>query len=218
MAPVEPALSGARCRIGRRGPCRDGRARSGSLRVAAGRAVCIVGVVLAPALVPVAGAPKGRLTREYDLKAAFLFNFAQFVEWPKEAFPDERTPITIGVLGDDPFGASLDEIVKGEAVRNRTIVVRRYRAAREIDGCHILFVGKGHGAELDVLRSSPARRSVLTVGESEDFTAASGIVRFVVVENRVRLRIDVAAAKAAGLTISSKLLRQAEIVGAGAVR
>jgi hypothetical protein len=83
----------------------------------------------------------GKLTREYDLKAAFLFNFAQFVEWPPEAFPDAGAPFVIGILGEDPFGKSLDEIVTNETVRNRKIVVRRYRNVQEISTSHILYIG-----------------------------------------------------------------------------
>src|SRR5262245_36573345 len=79
---------------------------------------------------------------EYQLKAVFLFNFAQFVEWPSAAFPEAQTPLVIGILGEDPFGAYLDETVRGETVNNRSLIVRRYRRVEEIETCHILFISR----------------------------------------------------------------------------
>jgi hypothetical protein len=159
-----------------------------------------------------AGTPAG-LTREYDLKAAFLFNFAQFVEWPADAFPAADTPITIGILGTDPFGASLDDIVANEVVRNRKLVIRRYRTVQDVGPCHILFVSQAERGSTARILTELGHRSILTVGETPDFTARSGVIGFVVAQNRLKLRINLAAATGAGLTISSKLLRQAQIVG-----
>ncbi|HEY2955360.1 MAG TPA: YfiR family protein [Candidatus Eisenbacteria bacterium] len=150
---------------------------------------------------------------EYDLKAAFLFNFSRFVEWPPEAFADPSTPITIGILGNDPFGGNLDEIVSGEVVRNRRLVVRRFQDFAEVGECHILFISSSEAPALDRVFAALGNRSVLTVGESADFAARSGVVAFVLSHNRLRLRINLSAARAAHLTISSQLLRQAEIVG-----
>jgi hypothetical protein len=157
---------------------------------------------------------RGKLTREYDLKAAFLFNFAQFVEWPPEAFPDASSPFVICVLGDDPFGKSLDEIVAHETIRNRRIEIRRYRDVQEISGCQILYVGASETPRLSHILAAIDGKRILSVGETDPFTAYNGIIQFLVVENRLRLRINVEAAKMAKLSISSQLLRQAEIVGA----
>ena len=157
---------------------------------------------------------RGTPTREYDLKAAFLFNFAQFVEWPSEAFSDASAPFIIGVLGEDPFGKSLDEIVAHEAVRNRKIAVRRYRNVQEISTCHILYIGGSEASNLARILAQLDGRPILTVGEAALFTTHNGIIQFLVVENKLRLRINVEAAKMAKLSISSQLLRQAEIVGA----
>jgi hypothetical protein len=156
---------------------------------------------------------RGSPTREYDLKAAFLFNFAQFVEWPPEAFSDASAPFVIGVLGEDPFGKSLDEIVAHEAVHSRKIVVRRYRNVQEIETCHILYVGGTEASGLSRALAQLDGRHILTVGETDLFTRNNGIIQFLVVENKLRLRINVDAAKMAKLSISSQLLRQAEIVG-----
>lgn len=154
------------------------------------------------------------VTREYALKAAFLFNFAQFVDWPPEAFAGANVPFTIGVLGVDPFGANLDALVSGEKVRDRPLVVRRYESLAQVDSCHILFISSSEAGRLDQIAKALAHRSVLTVGETKDFAAHSGIIGFEVSQRRLRLSINVAAATDARLTISSKLLRQARIVGA----
>ena len=160
-----------------------------------------------------AATPESRAVNEYDLKAAVLFNFAQFVEWPAESFPSADAPIIIGVLGEDPFGASLDEIVANEAVRNRRLVIKRFHTVGEIGPCHILFISPGES--LPRVLAALRHRSILTVGETPDFATRSGMIGFVVSDNRLRLRINLKAARAAQLTISSKLLRQAQIVRGG---
>ncbi len=157
---------------------------------------------------------KGKPSREYDLKAAFLFNFAQFVEWPQDAFAEVNSPIVIGVLGDDPFGKTLDEIVANETLRNRKIVVRRCRSVQEAETCQILFISRSETSRLDGILESLDGKSVLTVGESDRFPNSGGMISFVVVQNKLRVKINVITAKAAKLTISSQLLRQAEIVDA----
>jgi hypothetical protein len=153
-----------------------------------------------------------KLTHEYDLKAAFIFHFAQFVQWPTEALP-ERTPLTIGILGEDPFGKSLDEIVANEAVGGHKLLVRRFQDVNQVDSCHILFISLSESSRLDQVLSHLNRRSILTVGESKDFAQRSGMIGFVISEKRLRLAVNLAAANAAKLTISSKLLRQSQIVG-----
>ena len=173
--------------------------------------------VLVLALIPVAAFSadtKSKLTREYDLKAAFLFNFAQFVEWPADAFSDEKAPFVIGVLGEDPFGKSLEEIVANETVRDRKIVVRHCRTVREAAVCHILFISRSEESRLNDILAFLDGKSVLTVGETDEFSKRGGMIGFAVAQNRLQVKINVVAAKTANLTISSKLLRQAEIVDA----
>jgi YfiR/HmsC-like len=149
---------------------------------------------------------------EYRVKAVFLYNFAQFVDWPADAFADAQAPVVIGVLGDDPFGPVLDEAVRGERLAGRPFEIRRYHRADEIKGCHILFISQSETDRLDEIFPGLRNRSILTVGEGEGFATRGGIVRFVNDKNRIRLRINLEAAQAAKLTISSKLLRSAEIV------
>jgi hypothetical protein len=154
-------------------------------------------------------------TAEYQVKAVFLFNFAQFVDWPATAFESEQAPIVIGVLGEDPFGSYLDEVVQSEKIGDRALVVRRYRRVEDAAGCHVLFIGRSNAAQLDRVLARLQGRSVLTVGDLDNFCLRGGMVRFVTEKGKIHLRINVDAAKAAGLTISSKLLRWATIVTTG---
>jgi len=154
--------------------------------------------------------------KEYDVKAAFLYHLAQFVEWPPEAFPAPENPLVVGVLGADPFGESLDEVFKDEEVKNRKLKVERYHNMEEVKVCHILFISQSEAGRLDQVFSSLKGRKILTVGDTESFAQRGGIVRFLTEKNKVRLRINIEAAKAASLTISSKLLRAADLVGAEA--
>jgi len=175
----------------------------------------VIGAIMAALAIPVAGSsapPASTAAQEYDLKGAFLFNFARFVEWPKDAFAEAATPITIGILGDDPFGARLDAIVAGETIRDRPLLVRRYRSIEQVDACHILFISSSEASRLDRIAKTLAHRSILTVGETKDFAIHSGIIGFELGQRRLRLRINLDAATEARLTISSKLLRQAQIV------
>jgi len=149
---------------------------------------------------------------EREVKATYLVRFPEFVEWPAEAFSDPRSLFVIGVLGDDPFGSVLNELVKGEVVRDHRVVVERFRRVEEIKTCHILFVS---ASETETYRQIFARlqgRSILTVGETAGFATRGGIVELLTEQNRIRRRVNVGAAKAAGLTISSRLLKLAEIV------
>ena len=152
---------------------------------------------------------------EYQVKAVFLFNFAQFVDWPASAFPDSTAPLVIGVLGDDPFGPYLDETVRGETVRGRPLQIRRYRKIEDIGICHILFVSPSEESRLEDVLANLKHRAILTVGDGAGFAQRGGMIRFVWERNKIRMRINVAAAEAAQLTISSKLLRAADIVTPG---
>jgi hypothetical protein len=152
---------------------------------------------------PVQSAP----TPEYQVKAVFLFNFAQFVDWPPAAFPDRQTPLVIGILGQDPFGSYLDETVRGERVNNRPLIVRRYRRVEEIQTCHVLFISRSESDRLDQILASLRYRKILTVTDGENTGGSSVMIRFVTQQNKIRLKINPEAAKAANLTISSKLLR-----------
>ena len=189
----------------------------GRTRRAPGIKSCIVLCLIAGALAFGPGETRSQsvANKEYQIKAVFLFNFAQFVEWPTNAFPEAQGPLVIGVLGENPFGTYLDEIVRGEEVNKRPLVIQHYRRAEEIKTCHILFISQSEMDRLDQILASLKGRSILTVGDAESFAKQGGMIRFITEKNKVRFGINVAAAKAAKLTISSKLLKPAEIVSSG---
>jgi len=153
-------------------------------------------------------------SREYQVKAVFLYNFAQFVDWPTNAFSDPHAPLVVGILGDDPFGTFLDDTVRGEKVNDHPLVVRRYHGVDEIKDCHILFVSRSEAKDAARVLDNLKGRNILTVGDFDGFAKSGGVVRFVT-DKTIKLRINLDAAKAADLTISSKLLRPAEIVAHG---
>jgi hypothetical protein len=152
------------------------------------------------------------VAHEYQIKAVFLFNFAQFVEWPPGAFSGPGEPFVIGVLGDDPFGPYLDEAVRGEKVNNRPISIVRFARAEDIKTCHILYISRSEAGRLQEILSAIRGRSILTVSDVEASGGVGGMIRFFTENNKVRLRIDNEAAKSAGLKISSKLLRPSQVV------
>lgn len=154
-------------------------------------------------------------TPEYAVKAVFLFNFTRFVEWPVEAFADTLAPVVIGVLGDDPFGTYLDETVRGEKVNGRLLTVKRYKSIEDIDTCHVLFISASEegriGRVLNRLKDKPA----LTVADGEGSAWEQIMIRFYKQSTKIRLRINVGAAEAVDLRISSKLLKLSEIASTG---
>lgn len=153
-----------------------------------------------------------QVSREYQLKAVFLFNFAQFTDWPTNAFPATNSPIIIGVLGVDPFGAFLDETVKGEVLKGRRIAVERYRRIEEAGSCQILYIARSEARQLKSIVTALSGKPVLTVSDIEDAAESGAMVELVTESNRIRLKINLDAVKAAALTISSKLLRVAQVV------
>ncbi|MCK4305194.1 MAG: YfiR family protein [Candidatus Eisenbacteria sp.] len=149
---------------------------------------------------------------EYQVKAAFLSNFAHFVDWPSNAFPTEHAPITIGVLGDDPFGSALEEVVAGKLVDGRAFEIKRFRKVEDIKTCHILFISSSELKRLAVHFDDLSQRGILTVGDVDRFAEYGGVISLVLVGNHVRFEVNVWAADKAGLKISSKLLNLARAV------
>lgn len=149
---------------------------------------------------------------EYALKAVFLYNFTNFVAWPDTAFADSQSAIVIGVLGDDPYGIYLDETVRNELVNNRPLEVKRFSRTDEVKECHVLYISNSEEAHARQIVDSLKDRSILTVSDADGFNDAGVMIRFATEKKKIRLKIDVEAAKRAELAISSKLLRLAEIV------
>ena len=151
---------------------------------------------------------------EYQVKAVFLFNFGQFVQWPQQSYDSSRAPFLICVLGEDPFGKTLDDVVRGESVGARSLVVRRVRDTDRLGDCNILFVSRLEANRLPNAVAAVRGRSVLTVTDAEGASGQGAIIVLFNENNRIRMRIDLAAARTNHLVISSKLLRPAEVVGA----
>jgi hypothetical protein len=149
---------------------------------------------------------------EAQVKAAFLFNFAKYVDWPAAAFPDAAAPMTIGVLGTDPFGDNLQHVVEGKTVNGRPFVIKHLASGSELSGCQILFISHSEAPRMGGILEKAGALPILTVGEDEPFARNGGIIHFVLKNGNVRLEIDLAAAKKAGLTISSRLLAVADVV------
>jgi len=151
-----------------------------------------------------------RAAEEYELKAAFLLNFTKFVGWPRDAFADAHAPLAICILGEDPFGDTLSEMVKGEAANGHELVVQRIRRAPEPKSCQVLFVAR---TERDIARLlGELGPGILTVGEGDRFLEDGGIIAFVVEDRRVRFDIAQSAAAKARLALSSRLMKVARTV------
>ena len=143
---------------------------------------------------------------EYQIKAAFLYNFAKFVDWPPGAFEQPKSPIVFGILGESPFREDLARTIQNKTVDSHPLVVRNYQSAAQATNCHILFICISEKKRLPEILMSLKGHSVLTVSETERFTEAGGMINFVLQGTKIRLRINNAAATQAGLKISSKLL------------
>jgi hypothetical protein len=150
---------------------------------------------------------------EYQVKAVFLFNFTHFVEWPADAFAGPAAPFVIGVLGQDPFGSALDEAVRGETVNGRPLVVQRYSGITDLKPCQILFIDRSIDGEMEKALASLGHQRTLTVSDLDAATPRAVIIRFLNENQKIRLQINVDSARSAGLTISSKLLRPAQVIG-----
>ena len=156
----------------------------------------------------------GQTPKEYQIKAAFLFNFAQFVEWPSAAFADASAPISIGVLGDDPFGPVLDQTVQGETINHRKLIIQRSQRVEDLKGCHLVFISKSEKSRLTDIFDSLGSASILTVSETENFARRGGIINFYLDGNKVRFEINADAAQRKGIKISSQLLKLGKVIGA----
>jgi hypothetical protein len=150
---------------------------------------------------------------EYQVKAAYLFNFLKFVEYPSEAFADPLAPIVVGVVGEDPFGSALPQVVTGKTVAGRDLVIRLYRPGEDLRGAHILFISASERKRLPVILSSLRGSSVLTVSDTVGFLDAGGMIQFLNENDRVRFAINMDSTSRAKLKMSSKLLSLARVLG-----
>lgn len=147
---------------------------------------------------------------EYDIKAVFLYNCTRFVEWPGTSEADK--PLVIGVLGQDPFGARLDDALRGEKSNNRPLVVKRLQSLEEALTCEVVFIARSEQAALPQILQRLGGHPILTVSDIPSFAESGGMVGLMTEKDKVRLQINVDASKLASLSISAKLLRPAQIV------
>ena len=170
--------------------------------------------LLALANVAVAGAVMAQpgASKEYQIKAAFLFNFAQFVEWPAAAFDGAEAPIRFCVMGENPFGGTLEQLVRGETINQRQLVVQSAADVQEASNCHLLFISNSEQTRMGEILTGLGPGAVLTVSEVEKFAEHGGTLNFFMENNRIRFEVNPASAKRQGLRLSAQLLKLGRIV------
>lgn len=152
-----------------------------------------------------------RANLEYQVKAAFIFNFVNFTTWPARAFPSNASPLDICIVGHDPFGGALEQVVAGEHVGSHPLTVEHRSRATDVKGCQIVFVPRGSKDEPQVVKAS-AGAPTLTIGETDEFWRDGGMITFQLDGGHVRFDVNQQAATDSGLELSSKLLRVARRV------
>jgi hypothetical protein len=177
-----------------------------------GRSLRLPGAVLwTLALLLLSGtAATAQGSREYQLKAVFLYNFAQFAEWPATAFAEDKSPIIIGIVGTNPFGTALEDTVHGETIDGRPLLVEHFARPADIKACHMLFISQSELRYADEILRRVKGKPVLTVADADSPQLSSVMIRFILENNKVHFRINAEAARQANLSLSSKLLRLAE--------
>ena len=184
--------------------------RPGASDVALGlrRALLLSCLALAPCGRASAG-DRPAAADEYQVKAAFLFNFARFAEWPADAFASPDEPIVIGIVGWDPFGRRLDDTIAGKTAGGHPLLVKRFRRPEDVTACHVLFIGALKDADVHYLLGRATH--ALTVSESEAFLDQGGVMRLALEEGTVRFHVNVEAAERSQVKLSSQLLKLARI-------
>lgn len=160
----------------------------------------------------VAPALRAEVAKEYQVKAAFLYNFTKFVEWPPEHFRDATRPITIAVFGRNPFGGELQAAVRDRTVNGRELQIVSVADEAKAAAADMIFVSAGEEEHFAAASAAWRAAGVLTVGESPKFAASGGVITFVVEGDRVRFEINIAAADASGLKVSAQLQKLATAI------
>ena len=166
--------------------------------------------------------------QEYEVKAAFIYNFLKFVDWPEEKMTKNGNQIIIGIIGEDPFGQAVD-IFKDKTVENRTLTIKRFEGLRQLKEtaekdksaneklealktCHLLFICPSERKQIREIIDFVGQNGVLTVGDTDEIIKSGGIIGFVMEDNKIRFDINLTAAEKTGLKIRSQLLRLAKRV------
>ena len=160
----------------------------------------------------VAGAESPVPTR-HQVQAAFLFNFAKFVTWPDYAFQSSGNSLVIGVLGEDPFGAVLEETIRDKTVMDKKLAVKRFARIQDAANSHILFLSSSEESHLQQILKGLEKATVLTVSDMGQFAERGGMIAFTVEDQKVRFNVNIEAVERAGLKMGSQLLKLARIVG-----
>ncbi|HKC68067.1 MAG TPA: YfiR family protein [Bacteroidia bacterium] len=151
-------------------------------------------------------------TREYQVKAAFVFNFTQFVEWSSQSFTTPQTSAVIGILGKDPFGNYLQETITGETINKHPLVIQHFNSVDDVNNCQVLFINISDKNQLRAILQKLKGKNILTISDVNGFAKMGGIVRLYTKDDKINIQINLEAAKEENLLISSKLLKLAEIV------
>jgi YfiR/HmsC-like len=151
---------------------------------------------------------------DYQVKAAYLYNFGRFVEWPAKAAA-KRGLFTVCVLGQDPFGPTLDTTLAGETIAGKNVVAKRISSPHESSDCQILFLSAAEAGQLNQIMQDLDSEAVLTVSDMPQFSQRGGMIQFVLEGGRVRFEVNLGATQRAGLTLSSELLKVASVVRKG---
>lgn len=172
-------------------------------------------LLLACALVVLSGFARAESvpSKEYQIKAAFLFNFVKFIEWPPQAFKAADSPICLGVLGDDPLGSALDEVIRGETVHDRRLVVLRSRRIEDLRGCHLLFISGSEKSNVKDIIDTLGGQPIVTVSDIEGFANNGGVIQFFLDDKKVRFEINPLVAKRLDLRMSAQLLALGKAAG-----
>ncbi len=170
-------------------------------------AMTIRGLIAVLLLASASGHAQEGQPSEYQVKAAFVYHFAQLVSWPPSAFAEPKSPMVIGVLGENPFGNLLESSVRGKTINGHPLTVREVRSPAEATNrCHVLFISSSEKRRLGEIFTGLQGSSLLTVGETDRFTEMGGMINFIREGTKIRFQINDTAARSAGLKVSSKLL------------
>lgn len=164
------------------------------------------------ALCLLSGATQDKGPSEYEVKAAYVLNFARFAEWPAESFENDSAPVILGILGRDPFGSLLDRTLANQKIGKRGIEIRRGARLQDLGTCHLLFISETETERVEQAIAGARVQGVLTISEFENFAALGGAIGFYAEEKRIRFEVNLRACEKNGIKLSSKLLKLARIV------
>jgi hypothetical protein len=151
---------------------------------------------------------------EYQVKAAYLYNFGKFISWREEASSGENS-LFVCVLGQDPFGKTLDEVLTGASWDGKGVTAKRIRRIEDASECRVLFISSSEGEQMKNILAVAGKLPILTVSDAPEFARRGGAIGFVLSDNRVRFEVNLNAAHRAGLSLSSQLLKVAVRVRGG---